>query len=211
MINRRVLGDADEWPQRLEDFTDPRFHRAIACASLNEMTTVVQFAALRAARGDTYTEDLIRRMRANGLQVYSSNLETRETLLRDGLAAALANSSNVHVFALEGQPVAEAWLDQEPGGLGTPVEAHTVALIRGGRNPEAARDFVDFLLSAEVQSLLARLYGETPVNPDAQHGWVRPLREIRRLEAPIDRLGELLDSTVHVLAAHGFRVARQRE
>jgi hypothetical protein len=33
------------------------------------------------------------------------------------------------------EPVAEAWLDLEPGGLGTPVEARTVAVLRGGRNP----------------------------------------------------------------------------
>jgi ABC-type Fe3+ transport system substrate-binding protein len=111
------------------------------------------------------------------------------------------------VFALDGQAVTEAWLDQEPGGLGTPVEAHAVAVVRGARNPEAARDFVDFLLWAEVQSNLARLYGETPVNASADHGWVRPLREIRRLEAPVSRLAELLDSTVRMLAVHGFEAS----
>jgi hypothetical protein len=51
-------------------------------------------------------------------------------LVNDDLVAALANSSNVHVFHLEGNPAVETWLDQ--------------------------------------------LYGETPVNPKADHGRVRP-------------------------------------
>ena len=48
---------------------------------------------------------------ANGMRIYKSNLFTREALARENLAAAIANSSNVHVFYLEGNPVGEAWLD----------------------------------------------------------------------------------------------------
>jgi ABC-type Fe3+ transport system substrate-binding protein len=95
-------------------------------------------------------------------------------LVSDDLVAALANSSNVHVFHLEGNPVGETWLDQEDGGLGTHVEAHTVAVIKGCKHRQSARDFIDFLLTPEVQGMLARLYGETPVNPKADHGRVRP-------------------------------------
>jgi ABC-type Fe3+ transport system substrate-binding protein len=50
------------------------------------------------------------------------------------------------------------------------VEAHTVAVIKGCKHPQSARDFIDFLLTPEVQGMLARLYGETPVNPKADHG-----------------------------------------
>jgi iron(III) transport system substrate-binding protein len=158
MVNRRQLGHASEgWPMRLEDFAAPFYRGKVACAPLIEMTTVAQFAALRVARGDEYAESLLDRMLANGLRIYKSNLNTREALAREDLAAALANSSNVHVFYLEGNPVGEAWLDQEDGGLGTHVEAHTVAILKGCKHPEAARDFVDFLLTPEVQGMLARL------------------------------------------------------
>src|SRR5262249_34797237 len=59
MVNRRELGEQSEaWPLRLEDFTTPFYKDKVACASLVEMTTVAQFAALRVARGDAYTEDL---------------------------------------------------------------------------------------------------------------------------------------------------------
>jgi iron(III) transport system substrate-binding protein len=206
MVNRTVLSVEGDWPVRLEDFADPRLRDLIACAALVEMTTVAQFAAIRHVRGDEYAEALLDRLIANGLRVYASNLYTRNAVVEERLAAALANSSNVHVFQLEGNPVGEAWLDQEDGGLGTPIEAHTIAVLRGCRNPEAARDFVDFLLDIETQSMLARLFGETPVNPAAEHGWVRPLATIRRTDAPLGATTALLPSTVELLRGKGFDV-----
>jgi iron(III) transport system substrate-binding protein len=207
MINRAVLGDDPaRWPQGLDDLADPRFRDVVACASLVEMTTVAFFAALRVAQGDAATEERLRRLRANGLRVYQSNLFTREALMKEPLAAALVNSSNAHVFHLEGNPVAEAWLDQGENELGTHVEAHTVAVLAGCQHPEAARDFIDFLLSVEVQDLLARLYGETPVNPAADTPWVKPLGAIRRMEAPLERLAALVPSTTELLRANGFAV-----
>jgi len=205
MINRTVLTEA-EWPTRLEDLADPALHDQIACAALVEMTTVAQFAAIRHVRSDEYTEDLIDRLIANGLRIYASNLFTRNAVAEEKLAAALANSSNVHVFQLEGNPVGEAWLDQGEGELGTPIEAHTVAVLKNCRRPEAARDLVDFLLSTETQSMLARLFGETPVNPAAEHGWVRSLAQIRRTEAPLAETTALLPSTVELLRRKGFDV-----
>lgn len=105
---------------------------------------------------------------------------------------------------MEGNPVGEAWLDQEDGGLGTHVEAHTLAILKGCAHPEPARDFVDFLLSAEVQRLLARLYGETPVNPNAEHGSVRPRAQIRRTDAPLGKIADVFSSTSELLRSKGF-------
>ena len=206
MVNQTVLADPADWPRSLEDLTQPRFRGLVAHAALVEMTTVAQFAALRVARGDSFTEDLIDRLCANGLRVYPSNIKTREALARENLAVAIANSSNVHVFQLEGNPVSEAWLDQEEGGLGTHVEAHTVALLRGCKHPEEARDFVDFMLSPNVQGILARLFGETPVNPAASAGWVRPLSEVRRVDAALSAVTPLMASTVELLRSKGFDV-----
>ena len=88
--------------------------------------------------------------------------------------------------------------------MGTHIEAHVVAVVKGGQHPDAAREFVDWLLSAETQSLLARMYGETPVNPKAVHGMVRPLAEIRRTEVPLAKVTELRDSTRAYLSTKGF-------
>lgn len=208
MINRNALGDDPApWPRKLEDLCDPRYRGQTGCASSIEATTIAQFAAIRVAKGDTYAEQLLDRLCANGLRIYRSNLDTRQALMTEPLAVALANSSNVHVFYLEGNPVAEAWLDQEDSEWGTHIEAHTVAILKGCRHPEQARDFIDFLLTAEVQGFLARLYGETPVNPSADHGWVRPLSQIRRTDASIQQISALMTTTLDLLRMRGFELA----
>ena len=204
MINRRVLPDPAAWPRSLEDLATERFRGKISVATTNEETTVSQISSIRAARGDLYAWGLIDRLLANGLRTYESNKATREALISDRNAAALVNSSNYHVFLMEGNPVGEVWLDQEDGGLGTHVEAHVVALVKDARNREAGEAFVDFLLSADTQTLLARMFGETPVNPDAVTGPVRPLAQIRRTPVSLAKITELRDSTRAYLANKGF-------
>jgi len=204
MINRRVLADRARWPTTLEELASDRLRGKISMATTNEETTVSHWSAIRAARGDEYAWRLVDRLLANGLRTYESNKATREALIRDGNAVALVNSSNIHVFLMEGNPVGEAWLDQEEGGLGTPIEAHVVAVIRGAKHGDAARAFVDFLLSADTQTLLARMFGETPVNPAAITGPVRPLAKIRRIPASLAKVTALRDSTRAYLAEKGF-------
>jgi iron(III) transport system substrate-binding protein len=204
MINRRVLPDATAWPRTLEDLADPRLRGKVAIATANEETTVSQWSSIRAAKGDEYTWRLLDRLLANGLRTYHSNKATREGLIPDANAVALVNSSNIHVFLMEGNPVGESWLDQEPGGIGTHVEAHVVALVKDARNGDAARTFIDFLLSPDTQTLLARMYGETPVNPRAVTGPVRPLADVFRTPATLAKITALRDSTRAYLTRKGF-------
>ena len=205
MINRRLLPDPNTWPASLEELaSSERFRGKISMATSNEETTVSQWSAIRAAKGDDYAWRLVDRLLANGLRTYESNKDTREALVRDGNTVALVNSSNIHVFLMDGNPVGEAWLDQEDGGLGTVIEAHVVALVKGAKHPDAARAFIDFLLGAETQALLARMFGETPVNPAAVTGSVRALAKIRRTPVSIAQITALRESTRAQLTRKGF-------
>jgi iron(III) transport system substrate-binding protein len=204
MINRRVLPDPASWPRTLEDLATDRFRGKISVATTNEETTVSQISSIRAAKGDEYAWGLVDRLLTNGLRTYGSNKATREALITDGNTVALVNSSNYHVFLMEGNPVGEAWLDQDDGGLGTHVEAHVVALVKDAKHREAGQAFIDFLLSTDTQTLLARMFGETPVNASAVTGTVRPLASIRRTPAPLAKITELRDSTRAYLTKKGF-------
>jgi iron(III) transport system substrate-binding protein len=204
MINRRELPDPASWPRSLEELTTERFRGKISMATTNEETTVSQISSIRAAKGDGYTWALVDRLLANGLRTYGSNKATREALIKDRNAVALVNSSNYHVFLMEGNPVGETWLDQDEGGLGTHVEAHVVALVKDAKNKKAGQAFIDFLLSADTQTLLARMFGETPVNPNAVTGPVRPLSKIRRTPVSLAKITELRDSTREYLTKKGF-------
>ena len=207
MVNWATLGrDPANWPKRFEDLADPRFKGKVLMASIQESIVTSYFAAMRIAKGDEWTGRMIDRVFDNGMRLYKSHAQERNALVREGYGVALVNSSNAHVFFLEGNAVGEAWLDQEEGGLGTLVETHTIAVIRGAKNPGAARGFVDFILSREIQEMLARLYGESPVNPAATAGSVRPVGQIRRMAATPERIAAHFKDTQKYLAEKGFNM-----
>ena len=45
-----------------------------------------------------------------------------------------------------------------------------VSIMKNSKNLEAAKKFVDFVLSSEAQELMASINFATPVNPDAKQG-----------------------------------------
>jgi iron(III) transport system substrate-binding protein len=207
MVNWATMGrDPAKWPKRFEDLAAPEFKDKVLISSIQESIVTSYFAAMRVAKGDQWTARAIDRVLDNGARIYKSHAQTRNALVREGYGVALVNSSNAHVFFLEGNAVSEAWLDQEPGGLGTLVETHTTAVVRGARNGAAARDFVDFILSKEIQEMLARLYGEGPVNPAAMTGWVKPVATIRRINATPVQIAAKFKDTQRFLTDKGFNM-----
>jgi iron(III) transport system substrate-binding protein len=176
-------------------------------SSIQESIVTSYFAAMRIAKGDDWTSKMIDRAFDNGMRLYKSHAQERNALIRQGYGIGLVNSSNCHVFFLEGNAVSEAWLDQGPDGIGTWVDAHTVAVVKGGKNPTAARSFIDFVLSKEIQELLARLYGEAPVNPAAQGGgWVKPVHDIKRIQASSSQVAARFHDTQKWLTDKGFNM-----
>lgn len=207
MVNWATMGrDPAKWPKRLEDLADPRFKDKVLMSSIQESIVTSYFAAARVAKGDEWTTKVINRLFDNGMRLYKSHAQERNALIREGYGVALVNSSNAHVFFLEGNAVGEAWLDQEEGGMGTLVETHTIAVVRGGKNPAAARSFIDFILSREIQEMLARLYGEAPVNPAAVVCGVRPVNQIRRIKATPEQIAARFKDTQKFLVERNFNM-----
>ncbi len=206
IVNRAVLPNPVDWPMRLDELAEPSWRGRFGCASILERTTRAHFAAIHAARGADYLECLLDRLVANDIRIFLGNTGGRIDMMRTGLPVALASCSNIHIFYREGHPVGEAWLDQEDGGLGAHVEAHSMGIVRDCPRPEAARDFVDFMLSVEAQTFLAKQFGETPVNPAADHGEVRPLADIRRIDASLAAINQAMPSTLAMLRTRGFEL-----
>ncbi|VVS95526.1 extracellular solute-binding protein [Desulfoluna spongiiphila] len=50
---------------------------------------------------------------------------------------------------------------------GSPVITDGIALIKGGKHPNAGKAFVEFAGSAKIQALLARKFNRLPTHPDA--------------------------------------------
>ena len=75
--------------------------------------------------------------------------------VRDGaLAWGLTDTDDFNVARLAGAPVAVVYPDQD--GAGTLLIPNTVAILADAPHMDAARRFVDWLLSPEVEAELAR-------------------------------------------------------
>src|SRR5690606_30886149 len=70
-------------------------------------------------------------------------------------AFALTDTDDFHVALLKGLPVAAVFPDQGEGEMGTMLIPNSVAIIKGAPHPEAARKLVDYILSEELEGLLA--------------------------------------------------------
>lgn len=73
---------------------------------------------------------------------------------------------------------------------GSPVITDGIALIRHARHPEAAKAFVEFAGSAEVQAMLARKFNRMPTLPDALADAPAWMAEVRFKAMDVD-WGEL--------------------
>jgi ABC-type Fe3+ transport system substrate-binding protein len=71
------------------------------------------------------------------------------------IAFALTDTDDFHVALQKGHAVGAVFPDQAEGGLGTMLIPNSVAVVRGGPHPEAAKKLVDFIVSEQVEAILA--------------------------------------------------------
>lgn len=72
---------------------------------------------------------------------------------RGEVKVGLTDTDDVNVALEDKQPVAMVFPDRD--GMGVPVMPNMVSLIAGARHSEAAKNLIDYLLSPEVERILA--------------------------------------------------------
>jgi iron(III) transport system substrate-binding protein len=125
-------------------------------------TAYVVVAALLAARGEENGWEYIRRL---DRQVHHYNSSGSAAVTQVGLGEVAVGIAFSHDILGKGRargyPVALS-IPRD----GTPSEIGAVALVKGGKQPDLARQFVNWLLSERAQNLLARFY-RVPLHPAA--------------------------------------------
>jgi iron(III) transport system substrate-binding protein len=100
-----------------------------------------------------------------------------------------------------GRPVAIVFPDQE--GMGTLYIPNSVAIVKGGPNPENAKKLVDYLLSGDVEAALEKTGWHFPLRhgPDAMHA---PAPELeggkRRMKVDFEKAAEVWEKVQSFLA-----------
>lgn len=164
MYNKTLVASAD-LPRSFFDLTDPKWKGKLTVASMGERTTVGHFAAIMAMKGEEFTAQYIKALTANGLKVLTNNTEVRKAVARGEYPIGITNHYYYLIQLRENpaSPIGIIYPDQGPSDMGAPVYSITAAIVKGARNFDAAKKFVDFLLQPKGNRLLVEGEFEIPL------------------------------------------------
>lgn len=164
-VNNKAL------PQRLEDLTKPEFKGLLAMPNPATSSTGLAFYLATIKKlGEKPALEFWAGLRDNGLKISAGwDAAYYTEFTRNGgsrpLVVSYASSPAAEVFysnqKLDDAPTANLLL---PGSSFLQIEG--VAALRGAKNPDLARAFVDFMLSAGVQGDLPTQMWVYPVMPN---------------------------------------------
>jgi iron(III) transport system substrate-binding protein len=124
-------------------------------------TTATHFALLVERHGVEWGRNWLASLDEHGVQIFDSNGQVCDAVARGVVATGWTDTDDVAVAIAEGQPVQQ--IIPLAGAILIP---NTVAMIQGAPHPDQARDLIDFLLSVEVETLLAEGSGkQIPLHP----------------------------------------------
>lgn len=167
LVNTERVPEADR-PRSVRDLADPRWRGQIGLAKPLFGTTTTHAACLFAAWGDEQAKAFFEQLKDNQCQILSGNKQVALSVGAGRLAFGLTDTDDALAEIEQRRPVAIVYPDQGPGGLGTLVIPNTVAVIRGGPHPGAARRLAAYLLSPQVEEKLAAgTSGQIPIRSGA--------------------------------------------
>jgi len=144
---------AADSPKCLEDVLDGKWKGRLVMASPEFGTTGGDVASWFAHYGPARAEQIIEGLKANDMRLVAGN-STAVRMVATGQAdVCFTDTDDVHAARRNGWPVAMNYLDQD--GDGTLVIPNTAAVIEGSPHPEEAKVLMDFLLSEQLERMLA--------------------------------------------------------
>lgn len=143
-----------EAPNSIFDLADPKWKDQVAIADPRFGSTSFHVAALYAEVGDERAEEFFRKLKANGVKIVPGNSVVRDMVARGEAKVGLTDTDDVNVALEDKQPVAMVFPDRE--GMGVPIMPNMVSLVANGPHSEAGKSLIDYLLSPEVERMLAQ-------------------------------------------------------
>lgn len=199
--NTKLL-KADEVPHTLTALTDARWRGKVGMAYPAFGTTASHAAVIYTLWGGREALGFFKALRANDVKIMEGNGAACRAVADGELPLALTDSDDANLARNEGKPVAWVPIEdgRQPGGLLIP---NTLALIKGGPNPAAGRQLIDYLLSPKVEEALAASPSvQIPLRPGvAMPPVVQELARARFIDAPYAQAAAQLPDAIKELEA----------
>lgn len=191
IVNTELVPEADR-PRSIRDLADPKWRGKAGIAKPLFGTTATHAACLFAALGEDEAKRLFRAMNENGVRIESGNKQVAVSVAAGRLAFGLTDTDDALGQIADRRPVTIIYPDQGDDELGTLFVPNTLAIIKGGPNPDAARKLVDYLLSPDVEKRLAAgPSGQIPLNPKVDVATkVKTPRDVKPMEVDWDKAAD---------------------
>ena len=176
---------SSEAPRSILDLTNPRWKGRFAIANPHFGTMSFHAAALFAKWGDARAIDFLRRLQENSAVIAAGNSDVKDRVADGRVDAGLMDEDDAVVAVRERKPVAIAILDQEGAdALGTPLMPNVALLVESAPHQEAGKQFIEFLVSAYAEKILAESdAAQYPLHPGvAGPKLLPPLDQVRVMD-----------------------------
>jgi iron(III) transport system substrate-binding protein len=184
-----------EAPRSILDLAKPRWRGGFAIANPHFGTMSFHAAALFVKWGDAKATDFFQKLKANDVILAAGNSDVKDRVSDGRVSLGILDEDDAVVALRDKKPVALAILDQEgPAPLGTPLMPNAALLVKGAPHPDEARRFIDFLVSAEAEKILAASdAAQYPLHPGVPGpALLPPLDRIRVMDVDYDAVARKL-------------------
>ena len=153
------------------ELVDPQFKGRVGIARPQFGTTRGHMGVLLDHWGEEGLRTWLVALQVNGVRLYDGNASVIRAIRQGEIDICMTDTDDVWVGQENGWNIE---LIYEPIGVGqgalkstgSVVMPNTIALVRGGPNPDAGRRLIDFLLSPRVERLMAESASRNiPVHP----------------------------------------------
>ncbi|MEE9370880.1 MAG: extracellular solute-binding protein, partial [Sedimentisphaerales bacterium] len=156
-------------------------------------TTATHAAALFAHFGNEKAQEYFEALKTNGVMITDGNASARDRVTDGTVPIGFTDTDDAFVAINQGRHVDIIWPDKD--GIGTLLIPNTVTLIKSGPNPEAGKKLIDFLLSPEVEEMLAHCEsGQIPLRSAINRPPNVPtLDKIKAMKVNYEKIAELME------------------
>lgn len=191
-------------PQTIDDVTDPRWAGEVGVAPTNG-SFLAFVSAMILERGESATLEWLEALAANDPQDYPKNSPIVAAADVGEIQGGLVNHYYLFRLRAEGEGNdSENWFIPA-GDVGTLVMPAGAGIIDGTDMPEAAREFVEFLLSEEAQEYFTKETFEFPlIDGVASAEGVPAIDEITAPDIDLSKLHEVLPDATRLVSEAGL-------
>jgi iron(III) transport system substrate-binding protein len=155
MTNKTALGDRPA-PRSASELLDPQWKGQATFAKPLFGTTNTHAAVMWSTMGEAKFKEFWTGALENNMML-AGNAQARDAAAAGRAVWCWTDTDDAYGAIVDGAPVEMIYPESDPaGGQGTLLIPNTVVLIANSPNPEGGKALIDFILSEEVEGLLAK-------------------------------------------------------